>query len=134
MSSTLRTLGAGAARCPHRRRRRPRPPPRPGRRRPATDTTPAQHTITVSGSGKVTIVPDVARITLGVTVTKPTVKAVRDAGAQAMTDIIAAIKALGVADADIQTTNLSLYPQYGNGSRPEDRRLPDQRADPGHRA
>ena len=35
---------------------------------------------------------------------------------QAMTDVIAAIKGLGVADADIQTTNLSLYPQYGNGS------------------
>ena len=36
-----------------------------------------------------------------------------------MTDIIAAVKALGVADADIQTTNLSLYPQYGNGSTPK---------------
>jgi uncharacterized protein YggE len=80
---------------------------------PATDT-PAAHTITVSASGKVTIVPDVARINLGVTVSKPTVKAARQAGAQAMTDIIAAIKAQGVADADIQTTNLSLYPQYGS--------------------
>ena len=36
-----------------------------------------------------------------------------------MTDIIAAVKALGVADADIQTTNLSLYPQYGSGSAPK---------------
>ena len=74
------------------------------------------HTITVSGSGKVTIVPDVARITLGVTINKPTVKAVREAGAKAMTDVIAAIKGLGVADADIKTTDISLYPQYGNGS------------------
>jgi len=84
---------------------------------PATD--PAPHTITVAGSGKVTLVPDVARVHLGVTVTKPTVKAVRDAGAKAMTDIIAAIKGLGIADADIQTTNLSLYPQYGSGSVPK---------------
>ena len=66
-----------------------------------------------------TIVPDVARINLGVTINKSTVKAVREAGASAMTDIIAAVKALGVAEADIQTTNLSLNPQYGSGSAPK---------------
>ena len=63
--------------------------------------------------------PDVARINLGVTATKSTVKAAREAGAKAMTDIIAALKGLGIADADIQTTNISLYPQYGNGSTPK---------------
>lgn len=82
---------------------------------PAIDT-PATHTITVSATGKVTVVPDVARLSLGVTVNKSTVKAARDAGAKAMTDIIAALKALGIADADIQTTNISLYPQYANSS------------------
>ena len=60
---------------------------------PATD--PAPHTITVSASGKVTIVPDVARVQLGVTIARPTVKAARDAGAKAMTDILATIKGLG---------------------------------------
>src|SRR3954449_5677598 len=83
------------------------------------DTTPAPHTITVSASGKVTVVPDVARINLGITATKTTVKAAREAGAKAMTDIIAALKKLGIADADIQTSNISLYPQYGNGSAPK---------------
>lgn len=81
-----------------------------------TTTDPATHTITVSATGKTTVVPDVARLNLGVTITKSTVKAARSAGAQAMTDIIAAAKSLGVADADIQTTNLSLYAQYGNSS------------------
>jgi uncharacterized protein YggE len=33
-----------------------------------------------------------------------------------MNDIIAAVKALGVTDVDIQTTGLNLYPQYANGS------------------
>jgi len=115
MSTTLRTLGAGAfgALIVVTALLALRPVPVSGA--PATET-PAEHTITVSGSGKVTIVPDVARITLGVTISKPTVKAVRDAGAKAMTDVIAAIKSLGVADADIKTTDLSLYPQYGNGS------------------
>jgi uncharacterized protein len=119
MSSTLRTLGAGAlgALIVAVAVLAFRPGPVVGA--PATDTTPAQHTITVSGSGKVTIVPDVARITLGVTVTKPSVKVVREAGATVMNDIIAAVKALGVAEADIQTTNLSLYPQYGTGSSPK---------------
>lgn len=81
-----------------------------------TTSDPATHTISVSGTGKVTVIPDVARVNLGVTITQPSVKAARASAAQAMTDIVAAIKALGIADADIQTTGLSLYPQYANGS------------------
>ena len=118
MSQTVRTLGAVAlgAFIVAVAALSVRPGPAAGA--PATDA-PAAHTITVSGSGKITVVPDVARISLGVTVTKPTVKAARQAGAQAMTDIIAAVKALGVAEADIQTTNVSLNPQYGSGSAPK---------------
>jgi uncharacterized protein len=86
---------------------------------PVTGTEPPAHTITISASGKVTVVPDVARVNLGITTTKGTVKAARGSAAQTMTAIIAAIKGLGVADADIQTTNLSLYPQYGSGSTPK---------------
>jgi uncharacterized protein len=83
---------------------------------PVVASDPATHTITVSASGKVTIVPDVARVTLGVTITKSTVKSARSTAAESMTSIIAAIKKLGVADADLQTVGLSLYPQYGNSS------------------
>jgi uncharacterized protein len=82
-------------------------------------TDPPTHSITVTATGKTTVVPDVARVYLGVTTNRSTVKAARAAAAGAMNDIIAAVKALGVADADIQTTNLSLYPQYGNGSTPK---------------
>ncbi|MEP6638707.1 MAG: SIMPL domain-containing protein [Chloroflexota bacterium] len=119
MSQTLRTLGAGAvgALIVAVAALSVRPVPVVGA--PTTDTTPPVHSITVSASGKVTVVPDVARINLGVTTAKPTVKAVREAGAKSMTDIIAAIKGLGIADADIQTTNLSLNPQYGNGTTPK---------------
>ena len=118
MSQTLRTLGAVAlgALIVAVAALSVRPGPVSGA--PVTQTAPADHTITVSASGKVTVVPDVARVNLGVTITKPTVKAARAAGAASMTGIIAAIKALGVAEADIQTTNLSLYAQYGNGSTP----------------
>ncbi len=85
---------------------------------PTDASQPPAHTITVSATGTVTVVPDVARISLGVTSSKPTVKAARATAAQSMTDILAAIKALGIADADIQTTNLSLYPQYAQGPSP----------------
>lgn len=74
------------------------------------------HTLTVSATGSVTVVPDVARVYLGVSLTKPTVKAARDAAATAMTRVIAAVKALGVAEADIQTTGINLYAHYAKGS------------------
>lgn len=83
---------------------------------PINGSEPALHTLTVAGTGKVTLVPDVARVYLGVSLTKPTVKAAREAAASVMTDILAAIKALGIADADIQTTGLSLSTQYATGS------------------
>jgi len=83
---------------------------------PTTGTEPALNTLTVTGNGKVTVVPDVARIYLGATLTKATVKEARAAAATAMTDVIAAIKGLGIADADIQTTGLSLSPRYASGS------------------
>jgi hypothetical protein len=85
---------------------------------PSTTADPATHTISVSASGKVTVVPDIARLSVGVTVTKQTVKAARTEAASVMTNVIAAIKALGVADADIQTSGLSLNPQYGSKSPP----------------
>jgi uncharacterized protein YggE len=72
---------------------------------------PPQRTITVTGTGLVTLTPDIAYIYIGVQT--------QDASASvAMTDnntsaqaVIDAIKAAGVADKDIQTTNFSIYPQ-----------------------
>ncbi|HEX7950420.1 MAG TPA: SIMPL domain-containing protein [Candidatus Limnocylindrales bacterium] len=83
---------------------------------PTTGAEVALHTLTVQGIGKVTVVPDVARIYLGVTLTKPTVKEARNAAARSMTDILAAIKGLGIADKDIQTTGLSLSARYAENS------------------
>jgi len=71
-----------------------------------------EHTISVSGTGSILIDPDIADLRLGVTVQSPTVKEARDANAEAMNKVIAALKKLGIADADIQTTTLSLSPVY----------------------
>jgi uncharacterized protein YggE len=81
-----------------------------------TASDPATHTITVTGTGKVTVVPDVARVNVGFTSTQPSVKAARSTAAATMTQVIAAIKALGIADADVRTVGLNLYPQYANNS------------------
>lgn len=75
------------------------------------DTTP-EHTIQVGGQGRVTVTPDKATVSLGVTVERPNAKAAREAAAASMTKVVAAIKALGIADADIATANVSLSPVY----------------------
>lgn len=75
-------------------------------------TAPKEHTISVSGTGRVVTSPDVADLRLGVVVTKPTVKDARNVAAAQMTKVIAALKKLGIADKDLQTTGLSLQPNY----------------------
>ena len=59
--------------------------------------------IWVSGTGKVTGAPDVAILTLGVEAQEKTVSEAQSNAAKAMSDIVAALKANGVADKDIQT-------------------------------
>lgn len=73
------------------------------------------HTITVSATGSVTLIPDVARVSLGVTVNKPSVKAARDAAGTAMNAIIDGLKGLGIDEKDIKTTGIDLSPQYNTG-------------------
>ena len=87
---------------------------------PGLDTTPSEHTIAVQGNGKVTVVPDLATIQLGVLSEQPTAKAAREAAATAMTAVVAAIKGLGIADKDIATSVVALNPVYDyptNGSQ-----------------
>jgi uncharacterized protein YggE len=68
--------------------------------------------INVSGQGTVTGKPDTLTVNLGVSVLRPTVdQATRDAATLA-TAITDALKANGVAEDDIQTSNYSIYPEY----------------------
>jgi uncharacterized protein YggE len=87
----------------------------------AADATAPEHTISVSGTGRVILSPDVADLRLGVTIQRTTVKAARADAATAMTAVIAALKNAGIDDKDIQTSALSLQPQYdysNNGNQP----------------
>lgn len=78
---------------------------------PGTSTTP-EHTITVGGTGKVTVIPDMATVRLGVLIQRTTAKAARQDAATAMTGVVAAVKNLGIADKDIATALVSLSPVY----------------------
>jgi uncharacterized protein YggE len=119
MSQTIRTAGALAigALIVAVAALSVRPGPAAGA--PTTDGQPALHTITVTGTASVSRVPDVARISIGIGVTKSTVKLARDAAGRSMSAIIAGIKALGIDEKDIQTVGIDLSPQYSNSSTPK---------------
>ena len=69
-------------------------------------------TLTMNGVGSAQIAPDMAEITLGViTEAKDAAKAHSDNAAQAVR-VQAAVKALGVAERDIQTTRYDFSPIY----------------------
>ena len=72
--------------------------------------------ISVSGTGAVTAKPDLAALTLGVSVTAGTVAAAREKAATSMTAVLAALAANGVAEKDIQTTHFRVHRDYEYGS------------------
>lgn len=66
---------------------------------------------TVTGEGKATSTPDLAKVDVGVYSDGTTVGAVQQTNTQKMNAVIAAVKALGVKDADVQTSNYRLDPK-----------------------
>lgn len=66
----------------------------------------------VSAEGAVTRAPDIATISAGVVTQALTASAAMQENASRMSATVAALKATGVADRDIQTGSLSLSPQY----------------------
>jgi uncharacterized protein len=66
----------------------------------------------VSATGEVTRVPDLAIISAGVQTLKPTATAAIEENAARMERVRAALERAGIEDKDIQTSNLSLNPEY----------------------
>lgn len=69
-------------------------------------------TITVTGTGRVAVAPDVADLQLGVSIVRRTVAVARAEGTSTMAAILAAIEAAGVPRRDVRTTTLSVQPRY----------------------
>jgi uncharacterized protein YggE len=72
----------------------------------------SEKTVTVTGEATVGIAPDTAIIRIGVSSQEKTAREAGEANAKQMTLVLAAIKAGGIAERDIQTSRLSLQPQY----------------------
>lgn len=70
----------------------------------------------VNGEGKVTAVPDIAILTLGVEVQKTAVADAQQQAATSMDAVMKVLKGKGIADKDIQTQGYSISPvwQYNN--------------------
>lgn len=79
-----------------------------------TDADAAFHATTLSlqAHGEAKAVPDMASITLGVSTQAATAAEALRLNAQHMTAILTNLRALGLGERDIQTSNLSLGPQY----------------------
>ncbi len=68
--------------------------------------------VTVTGEAKIAATPDMASIRLGVSNSAKSAREASDANAKQMTAVLAAIKDAGIAERDVQTSWLSLQPQY----------------------
>jgi uncharacterized protein len=82
--------------------------------------TPPPAQITVTGEGVVDGIPDVATLSLGVTTMGDTAAAAMAANSEALGAVMARLKAAGIAERDLQTSNLSINPNwsvYDSGQR-----------------
>ena len=80
-------------------------------------TSPAPARITVTGTGTVTGTPNQLMLSMGVQVNGPSVSSALDQANQAVSSVTAALRQRGVAAADIQTSGLSIYPNYQGNSQ-----------------
>ncbi len=75
-------------------------------------TVPVEDSVTAYGQGKVYIEPDIAYITFGYENLDMDPKKAQDDNSEMMGKIITAVKGAGIDDADIQTAQYRVYPQY----------------------
>jgi uncharacterized protein YggE len=74
-------------------------------------------TVTASGSGTVSAAPDIAVMSFGVSASSSNAKSALDGVSAKATKVSAALKKAGVADKDIQTQNISIYPQTDRNNK-----------------
>ena len=76
--------------------------------------------LSVSAQGEVSQAPDIARLSTGVVTQAADSNAAMRANAKQMAGVVAALEAAGIAERDIQTSGVNLYPQYRHedGSAP----------------
>lgn len=73
---------------------------------------PAVTTITVSGSGEVVAIPDIATFNYTVEKEAATVSSAQEAATKTANAILASLKKSGIEDKDIKTIGYNIYPRY----------------------
>lgn len=78
----------------------------------AETPAPIQRTLDVTGTGKLTVKPDTAEITLGVSELKSAATDAYSAMSTSMDQIVATLKKSGVKEEEIKTGSFSIYAEY----------------------
>ncbi|MGI9353430.1 MAG: SIMPL domain-containing protein [Rhizobiaceae bacterium] len=91
---------------------------------PSMATEDHRNTISVAGTGEISVAPDMALISIGVMREAETARAALTANNKAMASVLAAMKDKGIKDKDLQTSNFNIQPRYfypkrkANGEQP----------------
>jgi hypothetical protein len=71
-----------------------------------------QRTISIAGEGKVTAIPDIALVSLGLSTEKKKISDAQSENSKTMNALIEQLKGLDIAKEDIKTVNYTIYPTY----------------------
>lgn len=77
--------------------------------------------VTVVASSTVSLVPDKASVSFGVTTQETTAEAAQTRNSEAVNDVIAVLTGRGIEETSIRTSNYNMYPQYDYSERGDQR-------------
>jgi uncharacterized protein YggE len=75
--------------------------------------------LSVSAQGEASATPDIATLSAGVVTQAPDAQAASRANAEQMARVMAAVRKAGIAERDVQTSGVSLHPQYRHSENSE---------------
>ncbi|GIX48172.1 MAG: SIMPL domain-containing protein [Candidatus Tectimicrobiota bacterium] len=79
---------------------------------------PFTRTLTVTGTGRVSVRPDMAQVSAGVVSHGATAAAALADNSRLMRQILEGLAAFGIPEADVQTSQVAIVPQYERGPAP----------------
>ena len=85
----------------------------------ANAAEPLQPRIVVTGEGEASVKPDLAVLTLSVMSEAESAREAMTANNTSMADVIADMKASGIADRDLQTAGIQINPKYVYSNKPD---------------
>jgi uncharacterized protein YggE len=89
----------------------------------AADVPTTTNGIVVDGTGRTSGTPDVLRVTLGVNVHRSDVSSAMQAANTRQAKVRSSLRKHGVAEKDLQTSDVSVYPDFDNHGRPNGYRV-----------